>query len=394
MIFDARFGPRGLIKPAAVACFSIAAMGAAQSPSVAVERAPNGGIQPQAARGSDGALHVLYFKGDARAGDLFYVRRESGEARFSAPLRVNSEPGSAVAAGTIRGGQLALGKGDRPHVAWNGSQQAARGDLHNAPFLYARSNDEGSAFEPQRNLITWASGIDGGGAIAADAAGNVYATWHAMAGASDEAGRAIYLARSTDGGSTFAREIKASPDASGACGCCGMAATLDAQGRLFAAYRAAAANTERDAVLLMSSDAGASFDSARVHPWHLSACPMSSFSFASNGNDRFLAWETEDRIFFGRIETVGALNVPAPMRLPGGGAAKLKHPAIAVKDGGEILIAWLETRGWGGEGRLFHQVFDAEGRAIAKPTLADAAAPAWTKPSALARPDGSFLILY
>ena len=38
-------------------------------------RVPNAGIQPQAIYGSDHTLHMIYYKGDPKAGDLFYVRR-------------------------------------------------------------------------------------------------------------------------------------------------------------------------------------------------------------------------------------------------------------------------------------------------------------------------------
>jgi DNA-binding beta-propeller fold protein YncE len=41
-------------------------------------------------------------------------------------------------------------------------------------MLYARLDDAGTAFEPQRNLIQVAAGLDGGGSVAADQAGNVY----------------------------------------------------------------------------------------------------------------------------------------------------------------------------------------------------------------------------
>src|SRR5437016_3895071 len=88
---------------------------------VEVVATPDGGIQPQAVVGAKGALHLIYFKGDPAAGDLFYVRRDPGSSGFSAPVRVNSQPGSAIAIGTIRGGQLALGRSGRVHVVWNGS---------------------------------------------------------------------------------------------------------------------------------------------------------------------------------------------------------------------------------------------------------------------------------
>jgi len=128
------------------------------------------------------------------AGDIFYVRREAGEATFTEPVRVNSHPGSAIAMGTIRGAQLAIGQNGRVHVAWNGSNKAPKGPGGN-PMLYARLNDAGIAFEPQRNLITWAGGLDGGGTLAADAKGRVYVFWHAMADAKDKSAKSGLKAR-------------------------------------------------------------------------------------------------------------------------------------------------------------------------------------------------------
>src|SRR5262249_49543596 len=95
-----------------------------QDKRVNVVKTPGGGIQPQAVVDARGVLHLVYFKGEAEAGDLFYVRREQGKTEFSAPIRANSQAGSAIATGTIRGGQLAIGKNGRVHVAWNGSGKA------------------------------------------------------------------------------------------------------------------------------------------------------------------------------------------------------------------------------------------------------------------------------
>ena len=41
---------------------------------VTLVRVPSGGIQPEAAIDPRGVLHLVYFSGEARAGDLFYVR--------------------------------------------------------------------------------------------------------------------------------------------------------------------------------------------------------------------------------------------------------------------------------------------------------------------------------
>src|SRR6516165_4124615 len=83
-------------------------------------RVPNGGIQPQVALDDKGTLHLVYYTGDAHSGDLFYARSKDGGASFSSVVPVN-QGDSAIAAGTIRGAQVSLGKAGRVHVAWNGS---------------------------------------------------------------------------------------------------------------------------------------------------------------------------------------------------------------------------------------------------------------------------------
>ena len=93
----------------------------AQSPAVTLRRVPEGGLQPQVAATADGTTHLVYFLGEPRHGDLFYVRSADGGTTFSRPVRVNSTPGSAIATGTIRGAQIAVGTGGRVHLAWNSS---------------------------------------------------------------------------------------------------------------------------------------------------------------------------------------------------------------------------------------------------------------------------------
>src|SRR3954464_7567890 len=154
---------------------------AAAAPGVKLVRVPEGGIQPQAAVDESGTAHLLYYKGPEARGDLFYVKSADGGSSWSAPIRVNSQSGSAIAVGTIRGGHIAVGKNGRVHVAWMGADGAEPKPpgTKAAPMLYARLNDAQTAFEPQKNVITSNVGLDGGGSVAADATGNVYVAWHA-----------------------------------------------------------------------------------------------------------------------------------------------------------------------------------------------------------------------
>ncbi|MBU6400728.1 MAG: hypothetical protein KGS61_10440, partial [Verrucomicrobia bacterium] len=193
--------PRGFKLRAAFGPFLAAALlvGASRNSASAAQleclRTPNGGIQPQAVIDGQGTIHLIYFKGKAGGGDLFYVRRAAGRTNWTAPLRVNSRSGSAIAAGTIRGGQIALGREGRIHVAWNGGSGAAPARHPGAPMLYARLNDAGAAFEPERDVMTDSAWLDGGGSVAADARGNVYVVWHAFppGNQAGEAGRAVFV---------------------------------------------------------------------------------------------------------------------------------------------------------------------------------------------------------
>ena len=145
------------------------------SPAASVEilPTPGQGIQPRALVPSDGSLHLVWYQGSDRGGDVWYAKRIGGK-EFSEPVRVNSEPGTAVAAGTIRGAQAVIGKDGRVHVVWNGAMRHKR---DRAPLYYTRLAGDGKSFEPQRAMSgDWI--MDGGGAVAADSLGHVHVFYH------------------------------------------------------------------------------------------------------------------------------------------------------------------------------------------------------------------------
>jgi hypothetical protein len=268
-------------------------------------RAPNNGLQPQAVMDERGALHLIYIAGESSAGDVFYVRRERGRADFSAPIRVNSERGSAVAVGTIRGAHLAIGRNARIHVAWNG---ASKGEgHHSSPMLYARMNDAKTGFEAQRNLMQVSSLLDGGGSVATDKSGNVYVAWHGAGRQKGEPHRRVWLARSTDDGKTFAKEVAAFDEETGACACCGMRAFVDHRGAVHLLYRTATGMTERGMFLLTSTDNGKRFSGQRLEKWYLTSCPMSSATMTVSGDRQTLAaWENNGPVYFAAIGSAPA----------------------------------------------------------------------------------------
>lgn len=362
------------------------------STAVALVRLPAAGIQPQVALDPSGTVHVVYFKGTAASGDLFYTRVRT-DGTFAPPIAVNSAPGSAMATGNVRGARLAVGANGRVHVIWNGSSRATpRAVGGETPMLYTRMNDRRTAFEPQRNVLQSAVGLDGGGAVAADRSGRVFVAWHAAGpNGKGEGDRRVWVAESVNDGATFAAERAVSKPETGACGCCGMDALVDGEGRLHMMYRGARDVVHRDAFLLSSNDQGQSFTTTDLQEWNIGACPMSTFALAEGGDAIVSAWETGGQVQFARVDkrTGQRLSITeAP-----GAVRTRKHPAIALNAKGEILLAWTEGMAWQRGGSLAWQIFDTSGR----PTAAhgsQAGVPVWSLVAAAARPDGGFTVIY
>lgn len=355
-------------------------------------KTPGEGIQPQVAVDQRGTVHLIYFRGDPAAGEIFYVRKNPADNDFSSPIRVNSLPGSAVAIGTVRGAHIALGRMGRVHVAWLGSKAAVSAlPFEGIPMLYTRLDDDRKAFEPQRNIVQFAVGLDGGGSVAADDSGNVYVCWHAGAGVRGEDARRVWVARSTDDGQTFSREEPASADTTGTCGCCGMRAFADRAGTVYMLYRAATAQIHRDMYLLVSLRGQGSFRSTRLHEWTLNACPMSTESISETGTGVLLTWETAGQVYYGKVDPQKS-KVSAVISAPGDGG-KRKHPVVAGNAQGETILAWTEGTAWNRGGSFAWQVFDKNDRPTQEKGLAPGV-PVWSLVAVFARPDGGFTIVY
>ena len=388
--------------PCVLATVSLAPPPSLYSPSSAsvdLVRVPNGGIQPEVAIDRRGVMHMVYLVGEPGAADVFYVRSSDSGKTFSRAVRVNSQDGCAIATGTIRGAQVTVGRSGRVHVAWNGSDKAlpkppvdpttARAGT---PMLYARSNESGTAFEAQRNLISRTTNLDGGGSIAADQRGDVYVAWHgnAAGGGSGEDTRRVWLARSTDDGATFALERPVSDPSTGVCGCCALRLVARPGGELQLLYRSATRLVHRDVYSLVSSNRGRTFAGTRVHAWKIGACPMTSMSLAATGPS-LLAWETDGQVYFS--SSASGDTPKAPPVTPSSEPMRRKHPRLAVGRDGGVLLAWTEGTSWGRGGSLAWQFFEPDGL----PTRVKgdrAGVPAWSFPAVVSRPDGGFTIVY
>jgi len=329
---------------------------ASLSADVKFERVPEGGIQPQIAQEENGTVHMIFYKGDPLGGNIYYVQRKIGDAGFSKPIRVNQREGSAIAAGTIRGPQLALGKDGRVHVAWmggKGAQKVNLGGTEATPMMYARMADDRAEFEPEKAVNVKVSGLDGGGSLAADAHGNVWVIWHGMPpGVTGEENRLLYVARSADEGKTFAEEFAPRTPSPGACACCGMKAFATEKGELYVMFRNLEESTRRPELLLVSKDQGKSFNTVISEMWEISTCPMSSASIQRTKGGILSAWETK-----GNVQIATIINGKEQKSFSPPPGPKRKYPFALDNGKGETLLTWVEDAGWGTTGKLGWEIY-------------------------------------
>lgn len=342
---------------------------------ISLMRVPDGGVQPQIAVGGDGVVHLIYTKGDGKKGDVLYSNSKDGVS-FSKPVKVNSQV-EATIIGNIRGAQLALGKQNRVHIAWNGTDG----------MYYTHSNDSGG-FEPERNVSQIAKEMDGGGSVAADSIGNVYVIWHATGGEKGEGKRRVWVARSTDDGKSFAKEAPAWNQPTGACGCCNLKAYADSKGTVYVLYRAATEMVNRDVYLIQSKDNGKTFTGGKVSAWKGSTCPMSTMYMNETSSGMVGTWETNSQIYF---SSFGA-QISNPLMAPGIGKGR-KYSVVVSNKAGESLLAWTEGMAWERGGALVWQTFDKNGK-LSKESGRKDGVPTWSLVAAFAKEDGTFVIVY
>ena len=350
------------------------------SDSITLLRLPEGGRLPRAVIDDGGTVHAVYFEGDPRGGDLRYVTRAPGASAWSEPRYVNSQPGTVVGIGPIDGGQIALGRDGRLHVVWF--------KLGRTEFLYTRTRDDGTGFEPQFALAG-GEGVEAGPSVAADRSGNVYVFWHT--GEPPDARRAVFLTASHDDGRTFSPTRPVSPAAEGACDCCGLQALVGAtglsEGELYVSYRGAGDNVRRGQRLLMSGDGAETFSDLELDPWEINACPISTTSLANGPDGVTVAWETRGQVYFKEIHVVEPASSPA-----GDASSRRKNPAVAVNDRYETLLAWGDGPGWQSGGTFHWQLFGGDRTAVDRGTGPEI--PEGSFAAVVAEPDGRFLVVF
>ena len=147
---------------------------------------------------------------------------------------------------------------------------------------------------------------------------------------------------------------KATP--TGACGCCALKAFADSEGTLYTMYRTASEVVNRDMHMLVSKDAGRSFTNEKIQDWKVGQCVMSTADFIETDDDIYAAWETKMQVYYGKFDPATG-TVAERIAAPGKGKMR-KHPTLATRSDGQVLLLWTEGVFFGRGGSMAWQIFD------------------------------------
>lgn len=308
------------------------------------------GGQPVAAKtDSKGTIHLVYDTADGPRYASF-----TGEGKSKAAAMPVVDQASQKPKLEFHGWDLAVGQGDRVHVAMGTNAWKLKLPKEEWALHYARLEPGAAAFSPVRNVNGKPSE---GFSLAADDKGNVTACW--LSGK-------LYANVSQDNGETFGTAVEIDPDYD-PCDCCTTAATYAADGKLAVLYREETSN-ERDMFLVLRDQNRNQTTRTRVSstPWKTNSCPMTYYGISSSDNGFVVAWPTRGQVYFARLGLKGELLSPQEIKTPGQAGMRTGVIAVSAPDG-TALVAWNK------DGRIGWQVYDIKGQAVGSPGSAKSA---------------------
>jgi hypothetical protein len=312
--------------------------GGAAVDAVTTVPVPDDGRPVVARADAEGTIHLLYNSKDGPR----YVKSTDNGKSFEAPIPVVDEQ-SRKPGLEFEGWDMAVGQGNRVHVAMGTNAWKLKLPQEEWGFYYTYLDPGTKAFAPVRNINKTPSE---GFSLAADDKGTVTACW--LSGK-------LYANVSHDGGKTFGPKVEINP-AYDPCNCCTTSAVFGADGRLAVLYREET-NNERDMYMVLWDEGHKEVSRPRISTtlWKIDACPMTYYTVSRNGDGFTAVWPTRGEIYFARLDAKGKLLPPGEIKTPGKAGMRTGMVALDAP-GGSTLIAWRQ------DDSVKWQLYDAQGQ--------------------------------
>jgi len=184
-----------------------------------------------------------------------------------------------------------------------------------------------------------------GFSLAADAQGDVAATWLA---------EKLFANFLRGGGKTFAPNTEINGTYL-PCECCTTSAAYGANGDLAVLYRERTNNQRDMHVIIIHPDGSKARTRISSTLWKIGACPMTYFMISPAAKGYVAAWPTKGDVYFARLDAHGQVLPPGEIKTPGHSGMRSAVIALSAP-GGESLVAWkhVDEVGW--------QIYDQQGR--------------------------------
>jgi len=342
-------------------------------------RHPKLGVDPVSPNG----VYMLAVLGEDDSSRLALLNSSDGGDSFDKPVWV-SEPGGVNSHG--ENSPALIVTPDVMYAAWNQG-----GDIR-----LARSLSWGGSFEkPVRISDKPEKAFSGYVSIGVAPNGDVYAVWiDTRESTPTDDVYAIYMARSTDKGATFGKNIKV---ADHVCECCRPNVSFGPNNEVLVFFRNIYPGSIRDMAVAVTRDGGNTFSApVRIAEdnWKLEGCPDSGIALARSGNRIYAAWLTEaspslDGVRLSWSDDAGKTWTPAV--LASQKVLDANYPALSAADDGRVELIFQgrdpqKRAGWSTTSAFLVEI-DKNGR-FSVPVEVPGATPAVVRPAVVAGANG------
>lgn len=242
------------------------------------------------ATGSDGSVYLAWVEHHDGGADVLFAKLSAEGRPQGTPARVNVKAGQATA---WRGDPptVAVGQDGTIYVGWTARVQA---EGHANDLYLSASRDHGQTFDPPVKVHDdQRAAAHGMHSLTVAQDGRIYVAWldernislpqpSAQAGGHHmESNREVFMTVSTDGGRSFAPNVRVASDA---CPCCKTALAVGPEGNLYVSWRQVLPGDFRHIAVSSSVDHGKTFSPAVIvsdDRWMLKGCPVSGSALAA-----------------------------------------------------------------------------------------------------------------
>ncbi|MBI3584876.1 MAG: exo-alpha-sialidase [Nitrospinae bacterium] len=290
----------------------------------------------------DGRIYIGWVKEDGNKNNIYVASSTDNGKTFSEKVRVNGD--ADMPSGINHAPTMALGIKGELYIAWTISR--IDGEF-SSDIKFSRSLDKGNSFEPaiviNDDNLPVSHGFESM-TVAPD--GSIYIAW--LDGREKKEGvSSTYIAKSTDNGKTFEKNVRVDGNS---CPCCKTAVTVAHNGTVYVSWRKVFKGDNREIVLAKSTDKGKSFSESVVvgnDKWVIAGCPHRGPSISSDKNGvLYVVWYTEGETGSPSIYIANSKDKGMSFSkkvIPFSNGTFPDHPVMTLDRDGKPLIAWEET---------------------------------------------------